>query len=300
MSGLIQQKHFGDLILYKYKKKVFFDNLWNEDEMLLESRGMVTDHRGSIKALPLKKVFNYGENDVGKELNDDSIVIAIEKINGFMLHVTKQRDGSFIIGTTGSLDSEFVDLGKRMLEKFNIEIEKQHFNCTYVYEICSKEDEHIINEIEGVYLLAVREFWGDINNFSYNLWGEIACDYYALKLRAKRPSWKIVHFGEILEESKYFKIEGWMIRDASAIERDLQFSYKQQDHICKLKTKYYLTKKWIQRSNSKKVFSPNAKEIIDEEYYELIDYIQSVWDKDEWDIKSEKEKSNIIENFLGK
>ena len=44
---LVKGNTVGDLTIYKYTKRVFFDNLWGEDSRLLDARGMVLDSEGN-------------------------------------------------------------------------------------------------------------------------------------------------------------------------------------------------------------------------------------------------------------
>lgn len=290
MSTLVLQKQFNDLTLYKYKKEVFFNNLWNTDSFLQECRGLVVDKYNNIVALPFRKVFNYLENGAGSELHPSTTVVAVKKINGFMLHVTKIGKGNYIIGTTGSLDSEFVRLGKEMLHQYHINIDEQLPNRTYIYEICSKKNKHIIDEKEGVYLTGIREFSGNVSLYASFLHSEWNLDIVSKKLNATRPEWYPIMLAELIRLSKYQKHEGWMVRGVNGCG----------NHLFKLKTKYYLTKKWIQRGNSRKVFNSNAKEIIDEEYYKIIDLIRELYSRDQWDNFSEIHKESIFLELFNK
>ena len=60
-KGLVTKKTYKDgefegLSVYKYTRKVFFDNLWNEDLRLLDCRGIVIDTDYNIISYPFTKI----------------------------------------------------------------------------------------------------------------------------------------------------------------------------------------------------------------------------------------------------
>ena len=82
MTDLVQYNNFGDFKVRKYKREVFYNNLWNTDLILLESRGHVLDANDNLVARPFKKLFNYKENGTVVDLEQE--VVVVEKVNGFM------------------------------------------------------------------------------------------------------------------------------------------------------------------------------------------------------------------------
>ena len=75
-------KKYPSLSVEKKKKKVFYDNLWNKDEGLLECRGRVIDDCGKTVINPFTKIFNYLEN--GTSIDDEERCLCVDKINGFL------------------------------------------------------------------------------------------------------------------------------------------------------------------------------------------------------------------------
>ena len=72
-KGLVTKKtyvegEFEGLSVYKYSRKVFFDNLWSLDERLKDCRGIVVDGNNEIISYPFTKVFNYLENNTKVDL----------------------------------------------------------------------------------------------------------------------------------------------------------------------------------------------------------------------------------------
>ena len=60
-KGLVTKKtyvegEFKGLSVYKYSRKVFFDNLWGLDERLKDCRGIVVDENNEIISYPFTKV----------------------------------------------------------------------------------------------------------------------------------------------------------------------------------------------------------------------------------------------------
>lgn len=287
MTNLIMKKPYGELFVHKYRNKVFYNNLWDTDPNLLESRGKVTDADDNVIALPFKKIFNYKENDTVCDL--DKVIIAVRKMNGFMLHVTHNKKYGNIIGTTGSLKSDFVDLGTDVLTKFKIDID--YFKeanlllgrkLTFIFEIQDKErDPHIIEEDDGVYLLGIR----DVD--TGELLSQPTCDFISNMINAKRPEWKIAKFGDILEEVKQVDHEGFVIYDIETNEG-----------LLKLKSPYYLSKKWVMRRNGEKMFYDDYKRRMDEEYYPIVKHIRTNYTKDQWAEMSEQARGELFDELL--
>ena len=112
---------YPSLFVLKYKKKVFFDGLWNE--FLEECRGTIVDKDFNVVSRPFTKIYNYGIEAKAPKLADDTVVTAYRKVNGFMAAVT-WYNGDILISTTGSTDSEFVGYIKEM-----IDVEKYRSVC---------------------------------------------------------------------------------------------------------------------------------------------------------------------------
>lgn len=285
MNELISQKtfnFFNGLTLLKYKPKVFYKNLWNTDPQLLEARGHVIDENGEYVSRPFKKVFNHKENNA--DIPKEQTIAAVQKINGFMLHVSHYRNniGGLLVGTTGSLNSDFVELGENNLEKYDIDLLPESKDFTYIFEIVDNQvDPHIVNDDDGVYLIGVR------NKKTGILKSQAECDEIAININAKRPAWKICTFKEILREVKDVNHEGFMI-----------FDIENNDCILKIKSPYYLAKKWLMRRNADSVFENEYKTMVDEEYYDAVEIIRKYYIKDVWHNINEQDKGKIFVKVL--
>ena len=109
-SGLVNMKPAGnDIFVLKYKKKVFYDGLWND--YIAECRGSIVDANFNLISYPFTKIYNYGIEKEAPVLPDDTKVTAFRKVNGFMVAMTV-HNGELLVSTTGSTDSPFVDLAK--------------------------------------------------------------------------------------------------------------------------------------------------------------------------------------------
>ena len=305
--NLIVKKDYGNgIVLQKYHKKVFWENLWNTDAELLECRGKVY-HNEKVIALPFKKIFNYLENDTTCDL--DAEVIAVEKINGFMFHATPieavytstclqeslglEEFPYNVYGTTGSLNSDFVKMGIDALKEHNVNIdcmftiENKKFGCkyphTYIFEIKDNEkDPHIIfDEENGVYLLGVR----NIN--TGKLLPQEQVDVLAKMMNAKRPKWQKVVFKDLLSQVKDVRHEGFVVYDAETHEG-----------ILKIKSPFYSIKKWMMRRNNDFVFRANYKQMVDEEYYQVIEKIRANHTEEEWKEMDELVKGVLFEKYF--
>lgn len=287
-KGLVKKKTYKDgkytgLSVLKYDRKVFYNNLWNLDSRLLDCRGMVVDSNDNIVCWPFTKVFNLNEN--GTTVDPDKIVIAPRKINGFMCAVTLYK-GDLLFSTTGSLDSDYVQMAKDVVFG-NINPDSSiEADLTYIFEICHLDDPHIVKEEERLWLIGIR------NNLTGEMLDEKSLDVAAEWLGAYRPEVTISSFNNILNLSKTCKHEGFMIID-----------YQTGKTLCKLKSNHYLSKKAIMRLGKAKVedmfVNPqNFKQRCDEEFYDLIDFIVETVDKEVWISYTDQQRRNFIENYF--
>ena len=283
-KGLVVKKVYTEgkykgLSVLKYHRKVFFNNLWHLDERLLECRGTVVDEDWNVIVLPFKKVFNYGENNT--TVDPDREVIIPEKINGFMAAATMTEEYGLIVSTTGTLDSDYSKLARKWIEKVDADFFEGN---TYLFEICDKDDPHIVEEEEGAYLIGIR------NTVNGNLLTEEACDV-AVGVNMygyKRPPVTKMKFKDIPETKK----EGFMIRCGET-----------QEVLCKLKSPYYLSKKALQRcgkNKAKRIFKDTNKfrEQLDEEFYPLLDKILDTFTEEEYLNLTEQQRRKWIEEYF--
>lgn len=274
-QGLVKKKTYTEgkykgLSILKYTKKVFWGNLWNLDERLLECRGLVVDEDDNIIVRPFKKVFNHGENGVTVE--PERMVEIPTKVNGFLGCATITRKYGLIISTTGTLDSEYADLARKWIEP--LATDTMLAGYTHMFEICDKSDPHIVEEHEGAYLIGVRS----IN--SGELYSELVLDCMSALLHCHRPSVGLMKFKDIPETTK----EGFMVLDPYTGEV-----------LCKLKSPHYLSKKAFLRMGRKRIDlafdSPlEFKKQIDEEFYDFHQYLIDGYTKEVYHSFSENER----------
>lgn len=287
-KGLVkgkQDKATG-LFVYKYAKRVFCDNLWNEDPRLLDARGMVLDAEGNKVIWPFTKVFNYGEN--GTTYPRDPMVEAVEKINGFMA-AARYVNGKVLVSTTGSLDSDFVQLARRVLFGVIPEYDvwwaaRRHH--TLLFEICDPSDPHIVDEEPGAYLIGARDMRDG------RMASEDLLDFIAQGCGFKRPRRFIAPFEDAAQIAVSSKIEGYMIR-----------SFPCGEYLMKIKSSHYLSKKFLMRMGDGKVKdmweNPKLyKQKIDEEFYGLVDFLVKTFDVEHWINIGDHMRRVVIEAFF--
>jgi len=284
----------SSLFLYKYSKKVFFDNLWHKNDSLLKARGIVLDIAGNIIQHPFDKVFNFGENDSGLDINPETEVIAVEKLNGFLGNIgidpiTKK----LLITTTGSFDSDFVGYIEDFITpKLRGKLMKflNQNPQTLSFEVVHPEDPHIIKYEEndmGLWLIGAREL-----NFDSTSKTEEELDLIALELNFKRPKYFKVKFGDLKNMVKESSLEGFMVRDLST-----------QLTLLKFKTPYYLVTKFLGRMGDNKIkymfASPKKfKESIDEEFYFIVDRIIDNHSLNDFLSMDNSEKIDLVRKFI--
>ena len=245
----------------------------------MECRGTVVDEDWNVIVLPFKKVFNYGEN--GTYVDPEKEVLIPEKVNGFMAAVTRTEKYGLIISTTGTLDSDYVKLARKWVEK-----EEAHFfkGNTYLFEICDVSDPHIVEEQEGAHLIGIR------NTSNGDLLSETVCDVVvSVNLYGYlRPTYSKVLFKDIPETKK----EGFMVRCAET-----------QETLCKLKSGHYLAKKAFMRMGMKRInlawTNPNEfRKQIDEEFFDLHKYLVDRFTSEEYHAINSTQRRQIIEGYF--
>ena len=277
---------YPGLYVLKYSKKVFYKNSW--DNFLEECRGAVVDQDFNLIAYPFKKIYNFGIESRAPSIDVDTKVTAFRKVNGFMASVTWYR-GDLLISTTGSLDSDYVDMVRKMIrEQYNYEDWCLVFSrsdmqgVTFMFECCHVDDPHIVPERPGMYLLGFRE----------NVWGSrVQYDSFTLRDLAKElgcytPECVISNMGRIQELTKECRHEGYVV-------------YTDDGRSTKIKSPYYLVNKWVARNprTDKLVDLKNdIKRSIDEEYHGLIDYIRE--NIVEYTAMTEQQRLEWVRNYM--
>jgi hypothetical protein len=265
-SNLVNMKDCGDgIYVLKYKKKVFYDNLWNE--YIAECRGSIVDKDFNLVAYPFTKIYNYGIEKEAPVLSADTSVTAFRKVNGFMVAVTV-HNGELLVSTTGSTDSPFVAMAKEMMLTHAPLTDWRMIlgtadtqGMTFMFECVHPNDPHIIPEKSGMYLLGARE----------NTWGsKILHDPYVLMDLARMLNcfWAeslTTNMARLQELAKECRHEGYVF-------------YTEDGVSAKIKSPYYLTSKWVARNpRTDKLVDLNKdiKHNLDEEYYPLVDAIRA-------------------------
>jgi hypothetical protein len=265
-SGLVNMKPAGDgIFVLKYKKKVFYDNLWND--YIAECRGSIVDSDFNLIAYPFTKIYNYGIEKEAPVLSDDTEVIAYRKVNGFMASATWYK-GDVLVSTTGSTDSDYVAMAKEMMQSHMCWADWQMAfanddmqGLTVMFECVHPNDPHIVPEKPGMYVLGIRDNeWRSRIGHSpgtLNIMGEVFNCYV--------PEVYRVTLGELKRMTKECRHEGFVF-------------YTQDGVSAKIKSPYYLTSKWVARNpRTDKLVDLNKdiKHNLDEEYYPLVDAIRA-------------------------
>lgn len=280
-SNLVVTKQYDGLMLLKYKRKVFFDNLW--DRFLVECRGTVVDQDFNVIQRPFTKIFNYGENNT--RIHRDTIVNAVRKVNGFMAALTC-HDGKILVTTTGSFDSPFTAMATEMLAKTGaFMLASEMPTMTFIFEIVHPDDPHIIPEEIGCWLLGARRKEWDVSNHGFH---QPVLDGLADQYNLKRPNWFRMRFSDIMDISRTVQHEGFVC-------------YTENGEELKLKSPYYLTTKFFARKTVEKlndlIDNPiGLKQSLDEEFYPVVDYI--VQQGENFTAKSEQQRLSMMRAFV--
>jgi hypothetical protein len=259
-------KECGDgIYVLKYKKKVFYDNLWNE--YIAECRGSIVDKDFNLVSYPFTKIYNYGIEKEAPVLKDDTKVTAFRKVNGFMVACTWYK-GDVLVSTTGSTDSPYVDMAKEMMVTHMPWTDWQMAfgtddmrGMTVMFECVHPNDPHIVPEKAGMYVLGYREneFGSKVGHDPFML-----LDFKAM-FKCYAPESTTTNMARLQAMAKECKHEGYVF-------------YCEDGVSAKIKSPYYLTSKWVARNpRTDKLVDLNKdiKHNLDEEYYPLVDAIRA-------------------------
>jgi len=277
---LVNMRPAGEgIYVLKYKKRVFFDNLWNE--YLEECRGTIIDEDFNIVSRPFTKIYNYGIEEKSPKLRGDLMVDAYRKVNGFMVAMTWHRD-EVLVSTTGSTDSEYVEMAKSyMTDKIKMTC-KMFPDSTFMFECVHPNDPHIIPEKEGLYLLGYRtKNWTSAVRVNPEM-----LKNFGNMMEVQVPEHYHVSMDTLQGMAKSCKHEGFVFYTSYGVS-------------AKIKSPYYLTSKWVARNprTDKLVNLQNdIKKNLDEEYYPLVDAIRQ--NIEAYTLMNEQERLAWCRNFL--
>lgn len=132
-QGLVTKQYHPTLplIIWNYSEIVQFDNLW--DDVLIQTRGLVTDTYGNVMARPFKKFFNIEENKHTPTSEFDVYM----KMDG-SLGILFYYGGQWILATRGSFTSDQAIKGSEILKKYDLSGLYERY--TYLFEIIYPEN----------------------------------------------------------------------------------------------------------------------------------------------------------------
>lgn len=280
-KNLLQIRKTENKNVIKYKRQVFYDNLWTDELEIF--RGLVVDDDFKVISMPFTKIYNFGIEERAPKWSDDEFVAYVRKVNGFMIACT-WYNGDLLWSTTGSIDSDFTGYAKEIFNGFT-EQQRDNFrgilrrspSFTFMFECVHPLDPHIIHEESGLYLLGCREkILGSeiIYTPIHQVWEDAGV-------------WTIpVEYGtvkDVIEQTRNCTHEGFVMYDQDTV-------------ATKIKSPFYLMNKLFARGNTDRLLNGKAKQILDEEFYGLIDHIAE--HRDVFVAMSEQERLVFTRTYL--
>lgn len=280
---LVSMKPAGEgIFVLKYSKRVFYDNMWNN--FLEECRGTIVDADFNVVSRPFTKIYNYEIEAKAPVLADNTLVTAYRKVNGFMCAIT-WHNNDILVSTTGSTDSDYVNYAKEMILKHQSWADWQMAlmaddcrDMTFMFEACHKNDPHIIPEKEGLHILGYREKSWD-SNVGHD---PAMLNDLAEMFKCHKAEGFTTTVSELVKLSQTCKHEGFV-------------AYTKDGQAFKIKSPYYLIQKALARK--KDILSLN-KELVEEEYFPLVDHLSSM--SDQFNSLDEQTRLDYIRSFLSK
>lgn len=282
----MRETSYPGLYILKYKKRVFFDDLWNQ--FTEECRGTIVDKDFNVISRPFTKIYNYGIEARAPRIALTTPVRAYRKVNGFMVSLSWYLD-DILVSTTGSTDSPYVSMAKEQMLKHHpwehwVKCAKMVAGHTLMFECVHPNDPHVIPEIAGMYFLGWRKNDWDSKIDGYGFGNGDWQGYAETCLNCPFPDMLEVTLGELQAITKECRHEGYV-------------AYTQDGASFKIKSPFYLTNKWVARNpRTDKLMREDFKNQIDEEYYPLLSAIQA--DIESYTAKNEQERLAWIRKFL--
>jgi len=188
-----------------------------------------------------------------------------------------------LVSTTGSTDSDYVDMAKEMMlshmswADWQLAFNRTDMdNLTVMFECVHPNDPHIVPEQPGMYVLGYRD----------NVWGSKVGHHrsilegMAVGFNCHVPEHYKVSLGELKTMARECRHEGYV-------------AYTDDRASFKIKSPYYLVQKALARK--KDILSLN-KELVEEEYYPLVNHLLEV--KDYFNSLPEQDRLEYIRTFL--
>lgn len=282
---LVNMRSAGEgIFVLKYSRRVFYDGLWND--FLEECRGTIVDADFNVVSRPFTKIYNYGVEAKAPVLEDGTKVTAFRKVNGFMVAMT-MHNGKLLISTTGSTANDYIEYAKEMMVKHAPMADWEMTlntadtaGMTFMFECVHPKDPHIVPEEAGMYLLGYRE----------NTWdSKVGHNPFVLKdlasmLHCFSPESTTTNMIRLKQMAKECRHEGYVL-------------YTDDGLSSKIKSPYYLTAKWVARNpRTDKLLTKEFKELIDEEYYPLLEHIRA--NIEEYTALDEQARLSWVRNYM--
>lgn len=249
----IQEKELNPrLSSFQFKRDVFYSAKWNELNTI--ARGLFVDTKAwRIVARSYVKFFNMEERDKNKmdwlSANLEFPVRAFRKYNGFLGMVSWDHVTDTIHYFSKTSDGGFHALLCKEVVEANLGVHKEQFadylknsGCTFVFEILTKRDPHVIweGDTERAILLDVIYNQVDFRNMPYDQvqkLGEVF-GFDVKHMDAEFQNWESL---EPALKNRWvrdvgFPVEGWVLVD-------------DKGYMLKLKTQYY--HRWRELRNVK-------------------------------------------------
>lgn len=279
---VIRYNDTNSLVMFKYSRRAFWNNLWGKFPALKEARGIVftnpeTTGRCELVTRPFTKVFNLGEN--GTDLDPTKPYNVYRKVNGFMAAVSwNPIELEWMVTTTGSFHSAYVKMAEDKLMQAISTLGAVQRGFTFLFEIVHENDPHIVEETPGAYLLLARA------NTVYEKGRDILTEKTDLFIGT-------CYRDDILRSIKSVSHEGFAIYDES------------NSMVAKIKSSHYLVKKFLMRVKGEKIaliwedFEKAKRTFTDEEFWPVMRALRAKTTHSEFVGLSEQQRRSFLENL---
>jgi predicted kinase len=217
----------NNTVVYKYTAKCYSDNTcWEQYPFLKGFAGLVISKGGTIIQHPFDKLFHPEE--LTNSLPDK--VLAVEKLNGYMIAGTVYNQKLFISTKGGNTEGEYIDMFYQLIKEHNQyallqKTLRSNPTKSFMFEVIHPKDydsHPVIQSNPRVILIGART--KSSNTFDT----EQQLDSYGA---FNRPVYKIVDTVLLQHDCRFIpqNTEGYILRKVNGT----------QDYVCKLKNVFY-------------------------------------------------------------
>lgn len=238
----VEEKQFGDISSFNFRRHVFFDKKWTNATIL--ARGLFINTKiNEIVARSYNKFFNDGETDetdmMSLKNNLQFPLSCYVKYNGFLGLLGYDADKDEIVfATKSSLEGDFVPIFKEVFQEefsqaklFELKLFMKENKCNLVFEVIHPvKDPHIIEYVKNhLVLLDIVYRTAEYKKYPFEDLKNIASHFgfeCKRKVDISLNNWQeFFEFYNLSQNTRINDIEGYVIEDSKGFMFKIKLPY---------------------------------------------------------------------------